>query len=94
MLYAVKRMFFGTIRREELKHLTDLNGRELAVLAPLVFAIFAMGVMPAPFFDRIKPAANTFIHYSSSSGKDMRAAPTEKAAAVGIQDVEVATPVK
>ena len=94
MLYAVKRMFFGTIRREELKHLTDLNGRELAVLAPLVFAIFAMGVMPAPFFDRIKPAANTFIQYSSAPGKDMRAAPTEKAAALGIQNLEVAMPVK
>ncbi|MEI6233225.1 MAG: NADH-quinone oxidoreductase subunit M [Planctomycetota bacterium] len=70
MLYAVKRMFFGTIRREELKHLADLNGREIAVLAPLIVAIFAMGVAPAGFFERIKPAANKFIEYSEIRVKD------------------------
>ena len=64
MLFAVKRMFFGTIRREELKHLADLNGREYLVMAPLIIAIFALGVAPKAFFDRIKPAANTFIEYS------------------------------
>ena len=58
MLFAVKRMFFGTIRREELKHLADLNGREYLVMAPLIIAIFALGVAPKAFFDRIKPAAN------------------------------------
>ncbi|HLX63372.1 MAG TPA: NADH-quinone oxidoreductase subunit M [Planctomycetota bacterium] len=65
MLYAVKRMFFGTIRREELKHLADLNGREIAVLAPLVVMIFLMGIMPGPFFQRMEPAAKAFIQSSS-----------------------------
>ncbi len=69
MLYAVKRMFFGTIRREELKHLPDLNGRELAVLAPLIVAIFVLGIAPAQIFERIKPAANVFIGYSSATTK-------------------------
>src|SRR5258706_16061124 len=73
MLYAVKRVFFGTIRREELKHLKDLNGRELAVLGPLVAAIFVLGLAPNAFFERIKPAAETFIAESSAGWKDLAA---------------------
>ncbi len=78
MLFAVKRMFFGTIRREDLKHLRDLDGREKLVLAPLVIAIFAMGVAPTAFFDRIKPAAETYIGYSYTPEKEMKAAVVEK----------------
>ena len=75
MLYAVKRMFFGTIRREELKHLADLNGREIAVLAPLVAMIFIMGVAPTPFFARMQPAAKEFIKYSAAVKPALEAKP-------------------
>jgi len=77
MLFAVRRMFFGAIRREELKHLRDLDGREMIVLAPLLVAILAMGVAPKSFFDRIKPAANTFIGYSGMQDKDHATAALE-----------------
>lgn len=74
MLFAVRRMFFGTIRREDLKRLPDLNGRELLVLAPLMIAILLLGVAPKAFFDRIKPAATTFIEYSTIPNKEVPAA--------------------
>jgi NADH-quinone oxidoreductase subunit M len=34
----------------------DLSGRELAVLAPLVALIIALGVYPQPFIDLVQPA--------------------------------------
>ena len=64
MLYAVKRIFFGTIRRESNKHLVDLNGREIAVLAPLIAMIFILGIFPTAFFEKIKPAAEAYLKYS------------------------------
>jgi len=61
MLFVVKRVFFGRVVRESNKSLPDLTGRELAVLIPLVIMIFVMGIMPKPFFDRMKPAVATFL---------------------------------
>jgi NADH-quinone oxidoreductase subunit M len=61
MLFLVKRVFFGRLVRESNKTLSDLDGRELVVILPLVIMIFVMGVMPAPFFERLKPAVTTLI---------------------------------
>jgi NADH-quinone oxidoreductase subunit M len=36
--------------------LQDLNGRELIVLAPILFLILCMGVYPQPFLSRMRPA--------------------------------------
>jgi NADH-quinone oxidoreductase subunit M len=65
MLYVVKRVFFGKITRESNKHLADLNGREITVLAPLVIMVFVMGIMPKPFFDKMEPAVKEFVTRSS-----------------------------
>jgi NADH-quinone oxidoreductase subunit M len=46
MLTAVQKMFFGPITREENKHVTDINGRELVAVAPLMIAIFVFGLAP------------------------------------------------
>jgi len=37
---------FGPIKDEENKKLEDLSRREKLVLAPLIVAIFAMGIFP------------------------------------------------
>jgi NADH-quinone oxidoreductase subunit M len=47
MLTAVQKMFFGPITREENKHVTDINGRELIAVAPLVLAMFVLGLAPS-----------------------------------------------
>jgi NADH-quinone oxidoreductase subunit M len=46
MLTAVQKMFFGPITRAENKHLPDINGRELVVVAPLLLGIFVIGLAP------------------------------------------------
>ena len=46
MLTAVQKMFFGPITREENRHLTDINPREMLAVAPLIIAIFVIGLAP------------------------------------------------
>jgi NADH-quinone oxidoreductase subunit M len=53
MLSAVQKMFFGPITRDENKHVTDINGRELLAVAPLVLAIFVIGLAPNLLLNQI-----------------------------------------
>jgi len=69
MLYLVKRVFFGRVLRDSNRALPDLNGREVAVLMPLVIMIFVLGVMPDPFFDRTAPAVSAFLKESKRPQK-------------------------
>jgi NADH-quinone oxidoreductase subunit M len=46
MLTAVQKMFFGPITRDENKHLKDINSREMLAVAPLIIAIFVIGLAP------------------------------------------------
>ncbi len=56
MLTAVQKMFFGPITRAENKHLQDMNAREILVVAPLVLAIFVIGVAPKLLLDSMHDA--------------------------------------
>jgi len=56
LLWMVQRVFFGKITNAKNKKLTDLSWRELGLIAPLVFLMVYMGVYPAPFLNRSKPA--------------------------------------
>jgi NADH-quinone oxidoreductase subunit M len=57
MLSVVQKMFFGPITKKENKHLSDVNGREIVALAPLVAMIFIIGFFPNIFLVQIKDAA-------------------------------------
>jgi NADH-quinone oxidoreductase subunit M len=57
MLWMYQRVFFGPVKHKENEGLSDLSGREWTVLTPLVAMVIVMGVFPAPFLDRIEPAA-------------------------------------
>jgi NADH-quinone oxidoreductase subunit M len=46
MLTAVQKMFFGPVTRNENKKVTDINGREIIAVAPLIVAMFLLGVAP------------------------------------------------
>ena len=46
MLTAVQKMFFGPVTRDENKHLPDINARELIAVAPLIIAMFVLGLAP------------------------------------------------
>ncbi len=58
MLWMFQRVMFGQITNHENKDLKDLSLRECVVLAPLVVAIFVMGVMPSIVFDKLNPSMN------------------------------------
>jgi NADH-quinone oxidoreductase subunit M len=56
MLWMFQRVMFGPVTHPENEKLKDLTLRERLVFAPLLLLIFAMGVMPQPFLDRMQPA--------------------------------------
>jgi NADH-quinone oxidoreductase subunit M len=50
-LWLVKRVVFGPIANDHVRHLTDVNGREFAVLGVLAVAVLVLGVWPAPLLE-------------------------------------------
>jgi NADH-quinone oxidoreductase subunit M len=61
MLWLVQKMMFGPISKKENEELRDLNMREIAVMFPLVLAVFAMGVRPNFFFAKMEPSIQRFL---------------------------------
>jgi NADH-quinone oxidoreductase subunit M len=51
MLTAVQKMFFGPITRDENRKLTDVTPREMVAVAPLILAMFLLGVAPNILLD-------------------------------------------
>jgi len=58
LLWLYQRVFWGKVTNAENQHLTDLNGRELATLIPLVALCFWIGLYPKPFLDYLEPPLN------------------------------------
>jgi NADH-quinone oxidoreductase subunit M len=50
-LFLYRRVVFGELTKADLKAMTDLSPREIAIFAPLVIMTLWMGIYPAPFFD-------------------------------------------
>jgi len=56
MLGAVQKMFFGKLTHPENKKLTDINGRELIAVTPLIGMIFIVGFFPRLLLDPMSGA--------------------------------------
>lgn len=69
MLWMFQRVMFGPVTHKENEELKDLNFREIVVMAPLVVAIFAMGVAPNFFFQKTTPSIERFIARSMGKAK-------------------------
>ena len=67
MLWMFQRVMFGPITHEENKKLKDLSGREMAVLAPLIAAVFFMGIYPNFFFSKMETSIQRFLSRSSGA---------------------------
>jgi NADH-quinone oxidoreductase subunit M len=50
-LWMVKRVYFGEVANDNVRTLSDINGREFLVLGALAAAVLAMGLYPKPFTD-------------------------------------------
>src|SRR5262245_47157888 len=51
LLWLYQRVFWGKVTNEENAHLTDLNGRELVTLVPLVALCAWIGIYPGPVLE-------------------------------------------
>ena len=61
MLWMFQRVMFGPVTNSENAELKDLSLREGIVLAPLLVAIFFMGIYPNFFFQKMEPSLNAFL---------------------------------
>jgi NADH-quinone oxidoreductase subunit M len=52
---------FGELDNPKNQKLLDLNGREIAIMVPLVVMIFVMGLYPKPFIDKMDPAIKKLV---------------------------------
>ena len=57
MLWVLQRVFLGTLP-EKWSKLTDMNGRELAMLVPLAVIVIFLGVYPAPLINLMNTSMN------------------------------------
>jgi NADH-quinone oxidoreductase subunit M len=57
MLWLYQRLVFGDITHEANRRLTDLSGREIALLAPMVVLMFWIGIYPGTFLRRMDAAS-------------------------------------
>lgn len=61
MLSAYKKMFFGTVTKEENKNLKDVNRTELLALVPLVIITIWLGVYPKPILEPISNSVESIV---------------------------------
>jgi NADH-quinone oxidoreductase subunit M len=50
-LYLYWRICFGKITKDDVRHMTDMNPREIAIFAPVVLMTIWMGVYPQTFLE-------------------------------------------
>jgi NADH-quinone oxidoreductase subunit M len=61
LLWALQRIIYHRLDNPENERLRDLNGRELAVMVPLLVGIVWLGLYPAPVLRRMEPAAQRYL---------------------------------
>ncbi len=58
LLWMVYKMFYGPLDREANRALADMNGRELALMLPLVVLMVLIGFVPGPFLEKSAPTTD------------------------------------
>jgi NADH-quinone oxidoreductase subunit M len=61
MLWMFQRVMFGPLDKPENKELKDLDRREIAILVPIILAMFWIGIYSNPFLRRMDTAINQTI---------------------------------
>jgi NADH-quinone oxidoreductase subunit M len=66
-LWMVKRVYFGAIANDHVKELSDINAREITMLALLAVAVLWMGVYPKPFTDVMHVSVTELLKHVAQS---------------------------
>ncbi len=61
-LYLYRRIVFGTLTKESLKAILDMNRREILVFAPLIILTLYAGVYPQPFLDVMHASVENLVN--------------------------------
>jgi NADH-quinone oxidoreductase subunit M len=77
LLWAYQRIFHGPLEGADNENTPDLTGREVAVLAPIVVLIVAIGLYPKPMFDLVQPSVDRVLAEASETTLDPAAASLE-----------------
>jgi NADH-quinone oxidoreductase subunit M len=67
MLYLYRRIIFGRLTKEDLRHILDLSPREWAVFAPLIVLTFWMGVYPSSFSGFWDASVASMVHQHTAA---------------------------
>jgi NADH-quinone oxidoreductase subunit M len=66
-LYLYRRVIYGELERPALKAITDMNAREIAIMAPLVILTIFFGFYPSPILDvTATSVANLVTNYEAA----------------------------
>ncbi|MEO0470458.1 MAG: NADH-quinone oxidoreductase subunit M [Bacteroidota bacterium] len=68
LLWMFRRVMFGELDKEENRQLIDLNGREVAVMMPLIILMFWMGFYATPFLETIGQSSDSIIEAFQKDG--------------------------
>ncbi|WP_088286672.1 NADH-quinone oxidoreductase subunit M [Ideonella sp. A 288] len=66
-LWMYKRVYFGEIANDHVRKLTDINGREFAIMSVLAIATLWMGVYPKPFTDVMHTSVEALLKHTAAS---------------------------
>jgi len=61
MLWLYRKVIFGELTKDDLKGMLDLDRREVAIFAPLVFVVFWMGIYPESFLEVMRVSVDNVI---------------------------------
>jgi len=71
-LWLYRRVVFGQLIKESLKHIEDMDTRERLMIAPLLVMTLLLGVYPALVTDLIGPSVdNLLTHYHAAVGTEV-----------------------
>ena len=66
-LWMFKRVYLGPVTNDDVRGLSDINGREFLMLSLLAIAVLYMGVHPKPFTDVMNVSVAEFLKHVATS---------------------------
>ena len=66
-LWLYKRVYLGPVTNDNVRAMTDINGREFLVLALLAIATLYMGIYPKPFTDVMDASVAQLLQHVAQS---------------------------